>query len=449
MKFIIFLSIVQVFLIGEVSSSIKEIPSSTEEVVSYTDAALAQFEEKMKTFKTLPSKARTFETTVVYWNSMMEELWTKVVTLGVLSLVVSDEIVLGKAQREVLFLMGKLQGACRDEEALQMMEEFAHSEQAKELTPSQAYELSLLLASGGKEWVSKKMLPYTPLKGKVAPVTKNAITVLNWNVCFFPSSLSLLFGGVLPYRDRMEGVARQILDSGADVVCLQEVFSRESAEKLYRLLEKEYAYFYIHIGPKPFGFNPDEIGLSSGLFVASKIEIEKPCFTPFQNTPSVRGYGFFSMQLPGIGELVTTHLNPGSDPIDSRYREKQMQEILAVIETKKHLYPVFLCGDLNINRGSDEYKERIEQEFDDSYVGRGWTCLELRNYWWKAKQNVAKFKSLGFSYESIDYFLSLKEKNKKYKVATRLIVVNDPMHPEKALSDHQAMFSTIQIGDAP
>jgi len=267
--------------------------------------------------------------------------------------------------------------------------------------------------------------------------------VLNWNVCFFPESLSLLFGGVLPWEDRIVGVANQIIESDADIVCLQEVFSRESAEKLYHLLEKEYAYFYINIGLKPFGFNTDMIGLSSGLFVASKVKIENPQCILFQKTPSIRGYAFFSMEIPNIGNLITTHLNPGNDPIDLIYREEQIREILMFIKTQQNTNPVFLCGDLNIERNSSEYKEAIEPNFIDSYQGKEWTCLELRDYWWKAERNIEKFKSFGFSYESIDYYLSLKGRNTPM-LTTHLILVNDPMHPEKALSDHQAMFSIIQ-----
>jgi hypothetical protein len=445
MRFFIFLFVFPALLLGEIGSQVGGIPVSAEEVTLYADHTIAQFEEAMTTFKNLSSSERNFQNTVVAWNIMMESVWAKTITLAVLSLAVSDDLVLFKAQRELLFLMAKLQGACRDLEALQIIKEFANSSQAKKLNAGEAYQLSTLLASGGVDWSLKGMLPYTALKGKVDPVEKEEVTVLNWNVCFFPSSLSLLFGGVLPWEDRIEGVANQIIESKADIVCLQEMFSAQAGEKLYRLLEKEYAYFYINIGLKPFGFNSDEIGLSSGLFVASKVEVKNPQFIPFQKTPTIRGYGLFSIDISPIGNLITTHLNPGSDPVDLEYRKEQIQEILTFIETEKKSHSTFLCGDLNIERNSSEYKEVIEPKFNDPYFGKGWTCLELRNYWWKAGQNVEKFKALGFSYESIDYFICPKGKKNRCSVTTNLIQVNDPMHPEKALSDHQAMFSTLKL----
>ena len=347
MKLIIAFLVIPALLLATINSAIEGIPVSTEAVVSYGEHAFRQFEERMALFKNIAPQMRTFQNSVLSWNLMMEDLWAKTVTLAVLSLVVSDDLVLFKAQRELLFIMAKLQSACRDSSALEIMEAFANSPQTKKLSPSQAHELSTLLASGGKNWSVEKMLAYTPLKGKLDPIKKESVTVLNWNVCFFPGSLSLLFGGVLPWENRIEGVANQIIENGADIVCLQEVFSRDSAEKLYQLLEKEYAYFYINIGLKPFGFNSDTIGLSSGLFVASKMEIDNPQFIPFKKTPAVRGYGFFSIQIPNIGNLITTHLNPGSDPIDLVYRQEQIKEVLSFIEMQKNAPQVFLCSDFH------------------------------------------------------------------------------------------------------
>ena len=39
-------------------------------------------------------------------------------------------------------------------------------------------------------------------------------------VCFFDDLLTMLFGGVLPYIDRVDRVAQTILGADADIVCL-------------------------------------------------------------------------------------------------------------------------------------------------------------------------------------------------------------------------------------
>jgi outer membrane protein assembly factor BamD (BamD/ComL family) len=70
----------------------------------------------------------------------------------------------------------------------------------------------------------------------------------------------------------------------------------------------------------------------------------------------------------------------------------------------------------------------------------------LRDYWWKAKQNVEKFSSLPPEKEWLDYFFYLKNSSKiAPQLSTQVIVVNDLTSPENALSDHQLLFTTITL----
>lgn len=435
--------LLSIHLAAELPPSLKNIPSTKAEVITYADATSSKFLDEMSKFKAISPSHRTFDNTVVAWNQMMESLWAKTVELAFLSIAVNDPDALNQAQREAMFLTAKLQNSCRDKEALQIFIDFAESKPGKSLTPAESYELSQLLSTAGVTWETKKMLPYTSLKGKQSPTNNKAITVLNWNVCFFPSNLSLFFGGVLPWQDRIEKVAETIQKSNADLVCLQEVFLRDAALSLYDHLKDDYAYFYINIGCKPFGFNPDLLGLSSGLFVASKYKLENPEYIPFKTASRSHGYGFFLANLPKGKTIISTHLTPGIEASDQTIRQSQIDQILS-FATKSKKPSIFLCGDLNIEFTSPEYKNLISPNFINYYIGTGWTCLELRDFWWKAKQNVENFLSLKIPTETIDYFLRIKTTPTPLTVTTEIIEVNNPREPQNALSDHQALLSTIQ-----
>jgi len=79
-----------------------------------------------------------------------------------------------------------------------------------------------------------------------------------------------LWGGVLPWELRIDGIVEQIKTQDPDVVCLQEVFDETAATALYEKLRDQYRHFYINIGPRNFGLHESSLGISSGLFVASK-----------------------------------------------------------------------------------------------------------------------------------------------------------------------------------
>lgn len=443
MKRLLICCLFSIPLLGGPYKALDKIPSTQEAIINYSDSAKTEFQSQLEKFKSIPSSKRTFENTVLSWNQMMETLWTKTVELAFLSKAVEDPAALNRAQKELIFLIAKLQGASRDKENLQIFIDFANSPQGAKLSPPEAYELSQLLATGDFAWEKKNMLPYQELKGKAKPINNKTITVLNWNVCFFPSNLSLFFGGVLPWPERIENVAKMILSNKPNLVCLQEVFSKEAALKLYELLKDNYAYFYIHIGVKPFGFNPDLFGMSSGLFIASNYKLENPTYVPFNDTSRSHGYGFFVANIDTL-TIISTHLTPGTETTDQSIRSAQMNQILKFADDHLASNHIFLCGDLNIESKSPEYNKIVFPNFDDYSNNLGWTCLELSDFWWKARQNVKVFNSLKIPKETIDYVLKIKGPALVLDVSTKLIQANNPKAPQDALSDHQALFSTIK-----
>lgn len=447
---------------SSVQKALALFPKNPKEVEEFTNKGIEEFKKGLAAFTAQKESALSFESTVIAWNCLVESAWAKSVLLSCLFLTGQDQATMLAVMQNIRAFKRELDLGCSSGEALTLLLKFATSPEAKKLSASQKYQLFLLLKSVEEGWREQSLLhkevisavetlqkedllPYTYKRGqgKEKEAAKE-ISILNWNVCFFEGGLSMLFGGVLPWQDRIEKVAREIKLRGADIVCLQEVFSREASFELYSLLAEEYAHFYLHIGPKAYGFNSNNLGISSGLFIASKYPIENTSFTPFSpsETPKERNYGFFSLDIKNIARIITTHLQPGDSPKDIDYRFAQVEVILKSRE--KSSLPTFVCGDFNLENGSAEYQKVIAPYFINFLKGTPWTCLELRDYYWKAHQDPSKFLALGVPYESIDYFLQIKgSSTSSIEVETKIVEVNNPSRPAEALSDHQMLVSYV------
>jgi hypothetical protein len=80
---------------------------------------------------------------------------------------------------------------------------------------------------------------------------------------------------VTPSSFRLDEIIKKL---DADVNCLYEVFDVITASYLSKELKKKgYSHFYYNIGA-------NALGVSSGLFVASRYAIADPQFTPFSKT---------------------------------------------------------------------------------------------------------------------------------------------------------------------
>lgn len=459
----------QLFPEKEIAKAVAYFPTTEEAIERFKNETLVATSQRLAVFKAQPKADLTFDSVVVGWHHLVEYLFAKRVALGFTFLTSSNEAVRAKGEKAAGVLSHQLCQVCKDQEALDLVLAYAEeiNRHPNQITPSQRGLLKNLLETAAEsgtplrekaalileELCKQPTLNYTyqagGLKNKVLPEDKK-VSVINWNVCFFHYDLSMLFGGVLPWQVRVDRVVEEVCRQDADIVCLQEVFSQEAAEQLYQRLKGEYAHFYLNIGPKLCGFDLFALGIPSGLFVASKYPLANPVFTPFDKnqTPKVRGYGFFTCEIVSQNKpfavLTTTHLHPGNDVEDIRFRERQANAILEKLKTKaSNGIPSFLCGDLNIERDGETY-QKLTQGFINNYDGLDWTCCELRNYWWRAGQNVQLFEQLGLELEWVDYFMRLKETSHHVpSVKTRIVSVNNPSEPQNALSDHQLMHTVI------
>ncbi|MES2199463.1 MAG: endonuclease/exonuclease/phosphatase family protein [Chlamydiota bacterium] len=441
------------------NSILKEFPASEEQVIEFTSTALKDFDEHFLTYKEQSLDHLDFTKTVTGWNDVIEPLFLKAATLSFLPLITKNLELLQKANLEVQQMQQRLFVAMNDPKALSIFLHFAKDlNNQKSMTPYQIYIVDHILKTIGEDPLKPSLSSYKTQsfiyakgdhKEKNLPGNRE-LTILSWNVCFLEGNVSMLFGGVLPWQQRIERIISKIQTLNPDILCLQEVFSPNAGVILVEKLKSQYAHFYYNMGPNPAGFSIESLGIPGGLFVASKYPLKKENFIPYtkEETPPSRAYGFFTAEIYSedkpLACLVTTHLQPGSEIKDREYRALQTTAILTAL--KKVEIPTLLCGDLNIEKTSTEAQELFKSYKSGLYQGLDWTCCELRDYWWKSDQNSIAFKKLPPEKEWLDYFFYLKNSSKLAPhLFTEVLVVNDLTHPEKALSDHQILFTTITL----
>lgn len=462
-------------------------PNTPAKVEAYANETMALFDAEAEKFLSVGANERTFANTVKHWNHIGKMLINRMIVLKSLSITNVSEETLKAADtafdRIQEYFSAKLTSS--PQIALAIINYLENAPETQQLSPSEWLYVHQLANSLNSSWFplfyQRKIdamketiaaiprMDYSYKKGdapiKALSMQSPSFSLLNFNVCFLPGSLPMLFGGMTPWELRIDKVAERIKQLDADIICLQEVFEEESAEILYEKLKNKYAHFYINIGPRNFGFNQESAGMSSGLFVASKYELQNPKFHVFKNTTYHMNRGFFEFSLNKEGSefahVYTTHLEAFAHPPGPEFREEQLREILAVMDENnkksKGNAAIILCGDLNIPWSSKEPAEQILQEyFSDSYNKSGKelsmknrTYVDYTDLWWKARLDVRRFEPKP---EILDYAILLSKlpssgaypAGKSFRLATAVIPMNDVTNPLDALSDHHAEISLIQ-----
>lgn len=212
-------------------------------------------------------------------------------------------------------------------------------------------------------------------EGKVLPPSRS-FTLLSWNICCVGAGYSISDGGVVPWSDRIDRIVDQIIEKDADVNCLYETFDSKSAFYLAeRLKEKGYAHFYFNIGPKA-------VGVSSGIFVASKYNIKNPAFSPFPQDTLVgrtknAAKGVFSFDLEDFARVFSTHLQHSEEPEfptleEVEARRRQMEIIVGQVNLVRDRC-VVVTGDLNLDDqeyNSSSWHARFQK--GDEFHGKTW-----------------------------------------------------------------------------
>lgn len=169
-----------------------------------------------------------------------------------------------------------------------------------------------------------------------------AAKILHLNACMMQGSLPLRFGGVMPALHRIEDLKNLITEQDPDIVLLCEI-GDVVAPKIAGALNEDYASFYSKMGSAAFG-------MSSGLFVASKIPFLQSSFTPFNTlgsgAQSFFHRGFFQIELEDK-VILYTHLQPGHEESDREVQQAQFAQLNEAMDAIEK--PIMLIGDLNVD----------------------------------------------------------------------------------------------------
>lgn len=377
----------------------------------YVDLTLGELKQKVDEVMKIPEAERNFNNTILAWEEIGTLFFSKVALLKCMENCESGFQKMCSSFNELI----------TKKEVQQILLNFV--EKTSSLTLSEKYYLRPFKRQGDD-------LPFTESFGKAKKQFDGKLTIVNWNVCFLPGQMPFLFGGIAPWEKRIDAAILLLKKVDADVICLQEVFERKAALRLYDALKDRYALFYYNISPRNLGLDPQNIGLCSGLFVASKYPVENPRFEKFEKV--VQPYidrGFFSFDIKGI-KVVTTHLEATLEGIEepAKARHCQLQQI---IKQK----PSIICGDLNIAWGKNEPAEILLKEvYADPYNENRVVCTFENCTHCDYGENQAQI---------LDYFVISREV--KCAVNTQVLPVCMPHRPLEALSDHHLQISTIEL----
>jgi len=297
--------------------------------------------------------------------------------------------------------------------------------------------------------------PFIHLKGNVQPkqTSDRSFSTFQLNCCLPSGGFARMFGGIdKPNKERVEEIAAMILKSKANVVCLQEVSDLNDAKYLYEKLSDRFAEFYFHMGATPFILQNN-----SGLMVASDMAIEEGSeelhsFSDIKGTESMVNKCFFLFTTK-LANFITTHLSPSSSDIDPTTGEtytrlEEQKRILSALQkrTRENNKSFFILGDMNIKWNGPEYhKSPLFLEGIDHYNQNRQTVtnqdatsetdfLVQKN--WHHKKDAKPYQLI------IDFFVSFGE---FVSVNMRKVATFDVNHPKKAISDHAAFETEVNI----
>lgn len=280
---------------------------------------------------------------------------------------------------------------------------------------------------------------------KILPAGRS-FSLFSWNVCCVGAGYTISDGGVMPWSFRIDKIAREILKQDADINCLYETFDMQSGMYLSEKLKQQgYSHIYFNIGPRA-------VGVSSGIFVASKYEIKAPEFIPFSQDALVgrtknATKGVFSFDVVSNGEsfarIYTTHLQHSEEPEfptreEVEARKKEMQVIIDKVNGVRDRC-IIVTGDLNLD--------------DAEYQASSWAPLFQKGdafgsheKTWDGDEFCARMVGKRISGPlNLDHTMVVNGTARSLNTSLIPTGYDPKIFSEKATSDHKGLFSQIAL----
>lgn len=287
----------------------------------------------------------------------------------------------------------------------------------------------------------------------INPETLSELKVLSANILCFPGTLNYTYGGASPWKERIDRLIKTIIDTQAQIVCLQEVWDPAAMRALIEHLKNDYAFF-IYDGGDPAGtLDPKKMGYSSGLFVASKLELDSVAFRRFpRSIPEGSNRGAFIATCRLAKErlsFVNTHLQHGNTLPMREIRQEQLLLSYAYLqEAVSRALPNrswgFLTGDLNINAFSPEFNEcGLSGLFSIPYTADLTHAQPTYTDYFNDLITTSPDKrdKVVPTYELLDYCIAPACLSAPSPVQA-IVPLYNIKKPTEALSDHQALLTT-------
>ena len=274
---------------------------------------------------------------------------------------------------------------------------------------------------------------YTHVRG-TAPETivKGALKVATWNVCGVSGGMHYDHGGVVHWRQRLDGILEKIRSVDADVLVLQEIYDTALAEALIKHLSSEYTHFFTHLGANVWG----SVG---GCMVITKCAVHRFTNTSFSSNKWTLNRTFANPEVYAnpqdkapCARIIGTHLIHDNN----EHRKQQMGEIVQSIQKSSKL-PTLLMGDLNLERDDPEQGGILNPHFIHGYQGKEPTRTQkLLKQWNKDLSDPGDF---------IDYISIHKGCEPERLGEVKMHCAYEGLNTTTATSDHSLLSGSLKV----
>jgi len=294
---------------------------------------------------------------------------------------------------------------------------------------------------------------FTHVRGEAPEKTMDPnnpnIKLATWNVCGVGGGMSLDHGGVAHWRSRLDRIVEKIRKEDPDVFILQEIYDTALAEAIVEKLKRDYAHFFIHLGP-------NVIGIGSGEIVVSKYPVHRFANEPFANNNWQVSRAFATLEIKAKPEdqapfarIIGTHLHPGYEADDREKRSCQIAQIVDRIAKQTLPLPTVIAGDFNIERNMDEGKT-LANLMHHGYLGTEPTRTNRLMSQWNGKVDCSWE-------ETIDYLSLFKstlsngrpipaiDQNIRLENVHLIKAFDASYNTQTALSDHHGIAGVVKL----
>lgn len=448
------------FRLGEYTTNLEQLPyapkdlvfPSTHAVKTACKAMLVSVSTELKHFTQLSSE-KDYDSAYQVWSNLLFRFFSLQLEIQQTITLSTNDSVRECAKNELIGITENVQkmlssSTLHSTFIFNALDAQKLSPQQRQITAAVLRELEqgdslAVLAQYPQAFYSQQMGLAKPLKSEA--LTK--LKVFTANIVCFPGSLPYLYGGVRPWKMRIDPLVEIILKADAEVVCLQEVWDPEAMQTLIDKLKDAYAFFIYNAGDPAGTLQVSKAGYNSGLFIASKLPLERCDFLRFpRSIPQGSNRGILTATLRAGNRDVTifnTHLQHGATIEHTSIRKEQLLFCYDNLRTSTSMG--ILVGDLNINAFLPECSESgLSHLFSIPYIANldnGVEKATCSNY---LSDLVAtpldQRNEIRPTYELLDYCIMPRGSYSKNPEQI-LIPLAFTDRPADSLSDHHALLT--------